>query len=316
MIHSSIKSRSHEDISILHQFDNHPWNYLSDCGQASDLKVKECQAIKAIFISHMHIDHFINFDQLLRFQIGTGHNIVVCGPIGIAEQVQSKIKAYTWNLIETGSVSYQIREIQSEHLIQVYDLKPPKWELVPLQTITDGMLFSNEVFEVSFTILNHGIPSIAYLFQEHHRVNIDLAGTEFKGGPWIRQLKIAFEQKNNAAMIDLHGQKYVAKDLFHLLHVKAGYRVGVIMDHAANSDNHAKIIDLFQACDRVFIETFYKAADRDLAIKNLHSYSTMSAQVMRLANVKEPIPVHFSRRYDEEDIAELLAEFELEINII
>lgn len=311
MITSTIKSLTKEDISILHQFDNHPWNYLSDCGQASDLTIKECQAIKAIFISHTHIDHFINFDQILRYQIGTGQEVIICGPAGIARQVQSKIKAYTWNLIEAGAVAYQIREIQSKNLIQVYELKPPKWELLPLHTIKDASLFFNDKFKVSFTILNHGIPSIAYLFEEHHKVNIDLKGTDFKGGPWIKTLKNAFEQKNETLSIDVYGLKYAAKELFPFLKITTGYRTGVIMDHAASPENHHKIINLFQACDKVFIEAFYKTSDKDLAQQNFHSYSTLSAQVMRQAKVKEAIPIHFSRRYKNQEIAELLEEFNL-----
>ena len=79
--------------SILFRPDNHPWQYLCECGEASDLTVKEIQNLHAIFMSHLHIDHFINFDKILRLQLGIGRKVVICGPKGIAKQVQSKIEA-------------------------------------------------------------------------------------------------------------------------------------------------------------------------------------------------------------------------------
>lgn len=42
---------------------------------------------------------------------------------------------------------------------------------------------------------------------------------------------------------------------------------------------------------------------------SFHSYSTASGKTMRQCGVKEPIPVHFSRRYEAEDLEILKAEF-------
>ena len=93
MFQPEVKSKIGEDISILVKVDNHPWNYLCECGDASGLRVKEVQNCNAVFISHTHIDHFVNFDAVIRHQIGVQRRIVICGPKGIAQQVQSKIKS-------------------------------------------------------------------------------------------------------------------------------------------------------------------------------------------------------------------------------
>ena len=60
MFFSEVKSRADEDISILIRLANHPWTYICECGDASDLTIKEIRNCKAVFISHTHIDHFIN----------------------------------------------------------------------------------------------------------------------------------------------------------------------------------------------------------------------------------------------------------------
>lgn len=314
MFHTTIKSRVGEDISILIKLDNHSGNYLCECGTASDLTVKECQDTKAIFISHTHIDHFIHFDFVLRHQIGIGEKVIICGPKGITEQVQSKIKGYNWNLIEAGAIFYEIREILPDHKIMVSEIAPPKWERGRISEQESQFIFQNEHFTVQHTILDHKTPSIAYLFKEKNSINIDLTDSPFQGGKWIKALKEAFENNTPNTSIDIGGKQMLARELFQLLKVKKGDTVGIIMDHAANTKNHRKIAALFKNCNKVFIESFYKTSDKTLAINNYHSYSTESANIMRQCGVKEAVPVHFSRKYKAEERAELIQEFETTFN--
>jgi ribonuclease Z len=91
MFNAEIKSKIGEDICILVKPDNHPWNYICECGDASGLTVKETHNANAVFISHTHIDHFVAFDNVVRHQIGIQRKVIICGPKGIAQQVQSKI---------------------------------------------------------------------------------------------------------------------------------------------------------------------------------------------------------------------------------
>lgn len=305
-----IKSKVNEDISILLKLDNHSHHYICECGDASELSVKDCQNAQAIFISHTHIDHFINFDTILRHQIGIEKRIVICGPEGIIQQVQSKIKGFTWNLIEKGAIIYEVREIINEKLIRRYEIEPPLWEIKELEPIKHGMVFQTIRFKVYFTLLDHKIPTVAYLFKEQDTLKINIEKSDFRGGVWVRNLKTAFEQEANDLPIVIEDKTYEAKELFHLLEVKKGHTLGIIMDHAAHESNHQKIKDLFTNCDTVLIESFYKAEDKEQAIANYHSYSTQSGNVMKACGVKEAIPVHFSRRYKDEDIQILLAEFE------
>lgn len=304
-----VKSKVNEDISILIKLDNYSFNFICECGDASDLTVKECQNTEAIFISHTHIDHFINFDFILRHQIGIGRRVVICGPEGITQQVQAKIKGYQWNLIEENSITYEIREIKKDGRIEISEITPPLWEIIPLENPHPEVLYQNDRFIVDFTILDHKTDSIAYLFKEQDTVKIDISKSDFKGGKWVRELKDAFEQKDENAMIHIEGKDFKASELFHLLEIKTGDSLGVIMDHAANEANHQKIFNLFQNCNQAFIECFYKAEDKEFAQLNFHSYSEESAKIMKACHIKKATPVHFSRKYKDEDIKELLNEF-------
>ena len=304
-----VKSKVNEDISILIKLDNYSFNFICECGDASDLTVKECQNNEAIFISHTHIDHFINFDFILRHQIGIGRRIIICGPEGITKQVQSKIKGYQWNLIEKNSITYEIREIKKDGQVEISEINPPHWEIIKLENKNPDNLFKNERFSVDFVILDHKTDSIAYLFKEEDTVKIDISKSEFKGGKWVRELKNAYEQGNETALIQIEDQEFKATELFHLLEIKKGDSLGVIMDHAANESNHKKIQSLFQNCNQAFIECFYKAEDKEFAKQNFHSYAEESAKIMKACNIKTATPVHFSRKYKEEEVKVLLDEF-------
>jgi ribonuclease Z len=311
MFQSEIKSKSNEDISISVQLDNHPWNYICECGDASNWTVKEVQNANAVFISHTHIDHFVNFDMVIRHQIGIQRRVIICGPEGIAAQVQAKLKSYTWNLIEKGAIVYEIREMRSENEIKVFELEPPQWELVEKNTLKSNVLFQEKSFAVTGILLDHKTPTLAYKFKEHDSVKIDIQASGFRGGKWVKALKEAFAQNDSEQSIIIENKAYLAKDLFHLLHIQKGDSVGIIMDHAANPDNHAKIIQHFSNCQKVFIESFYKNEDQPFAEANYHSYAAMSGKVMREASVLNPIPVHFSRKYGSEEIKTLIKEFEV-----
>jgi ribonuclease Z len=310
MFHAELKSRVDEDISILLSLDNHPWQYLCDCGEASMLTVKECRNIRGLFISHTHIDHFVNFDTVLRHQIGMEREVIICGPPDIARQVQARIRSYTWNLIEANAISYQIREIRADDQIAVFRLEPPHWELVPEGVKAGKYVLEDKDLQVQFVILDHKIPTIAYLFQEPDTVKIDLVQSGFPAGPWVRALKTAFETGQTDVEIRIGERQYRSEELFHLLSIKKGDSLGVIMDHAAGEANHARIKSLFTGCRQVLIESFYCLEDKALAEANFHSYSEASGAIMRACKVGEAVPVHFSRKYEEEQIERLRAEFQ------
>ena len=202
----------------------------------------------------------------------------------------------------------------TDNRILVSEINPPQWEIISLGELNAESLFSTNKFDVSFVILDHKTPSIAYLFKEKNTVSIDIAASGFKGGPWVRTLKTAFETKNELLEIEIEGSTFQAKELFHLLKINQGDTLGIVMDHAANEANHQAIQSLFSNCNTVFIESFYKEEDKEFAKLNYHSYSTESAKIMKICQVKKAIPVHFSRKYKSEEIEILMKEFFDELN--
>jgi len=318
MIQAILKSRFKEDVCLQLQASNHSYVYLCDCGQASDLTISDIKNIQAIFISHTHIDHFCNFDTILRHQLQVNRKVIICGPKGIAKNVQAKLLGYNWDILlseeqAAEALHYEVREI-SESQIDVYVLHTPKWELEHKGVLQEQYLYENEVFSVEYTILNHRTPCVAYCFTEHSKVSIQ-KDLPFKQGEWIKILKQAFVEQNVEKEIMIEGNAHKAQDLFVYLEEKKGSKIAFVMDHLASQENHEKIINLCKQADELYIEAYYLHEELELAEKNHHSTAFLSGQVAQKAQVKKAIPIHFSRRHQtEEAIVKVIEEFEKGFN--
>lgn len=310
MFHAEIKSGYGEDICILVRPENYAHYLMFDCGEASGLTVKEVQKTRAVFISHTHIDHFANFDSLIRHQVGCMERIVVCGPVGLAAQVQARLRSYTWNLVKADAIEYEVRELHADGRISCHLLCPPAWEMQTLPDREASNLWSDAGMQVQAVILDHKTDVLAYQLIREGQWQMDVTASPYAPGAWIRELKAAREADDVERMLQIGAEQMPAGQLFHLLSLTGQETLGIIMDHAASPENHALIREHFRDFFKVFIECFYKSDEREKAEKNAHSYTRMSAQVMRETGVREAVPVHFSRMYTEDEIKGICEEFE------
>ncbi|MBK9448947.1 MAG: peptidase [Bacteroidetes bacterium] len=313
MITATLKSKLHEDICLQLNVLNHPLTYLCDCGFGSDLTVKDCRDTAAIFVSHTHIDHFVNFGQVMRHQLAIGRRVIVCGPAGLAQHVQHALLAFNWNLLvyDDQAVSYEVREVHPDGRIRRFHLVTPTWVLAPLPDLEGPEVYRDEAFAVTTAILDHGVDCIAYLFACHSKVKVRADQCPYRPGKWMAELKAAFEESDGERLIIVDGVTAIAaKDLFQYLEVEPGFRVAYVMDHAATETNFERIRGLCEHADEVYIEAYYSMDDAEMALKNKHSMAGMSGKVLREAGVKKAVPIHFSRRYqDPEGQAKLFSEF-------
>lgn len=308
MLQAEIKSQFDEDVCVLVKALHQKLHYMFDCGFASSLSIRDCKNVKVLFISHTHIDHFCNFDAILRHQLPIAREVVVCGPAGLAKNVQSKLRAYNWDLlvVDEKAVSYQIREIHPDGLVKYYRLEAPKWNIRFLKQKQEELIYQDEIVKVKSILLNHNIPVVAYRMDDKKRIGIKKF--PFQAGSWIQELKDAFVKKENSKTISVEEKNYEAEELFQYLEEKEGSSIAFVMDHQASENNHQKIIELCQGVKELYIECYYKHSEKDLAWKNHHSTAFASGQVARKANAQKVIPLHFSRRYDLADIEEMRKE--------
>lgn len=295
MIFSELKSTVLEDMCLYVRPDNHSWAYLFDCGQASLLTPSDCQKVLGIFVTHTHIDHFMNFMGIFRHLLGCRRTLFVCGPAEIQKNVQGMIHGITWNLIGPSSVAVEVREILPNE-IRCYRMVPPKWELELLPARTGPIVFEQEGIFVRYALLDHRIHSVAYLIEENARLNIQKE-LPYRPGPWVGQVKDAFLQQDRERLIWIEEKQYPAQEFFPLLTHTRGYALGYVMDHMASEENHEKMKELYQEIDELYIESFYRYIDVAYAQKNYHSTARQSGELAKKARVKKLNLVHHSRRY-------------------
>jgi ribonuclease Z len=92
---------------------------LFDLGQNASLGPTRLLRACDIFISHTHLDHFIGFDTVLRVALGRGKTIRLFGPPGIIQNVQGKLRGYTWNLVDGYPLVLDVREFGAERVRRV-----------------------------------------------------------------------------------------------------------------------------------------------------------------------------------------------------
>ncbi len=300
VIQAENKSHISEDICFFATVDNHPWSYLFDCGKARYLGAGDCKSLRAIFITHTHIDHFCNFDTLLRHHVGMRRIVTICGPKGIAQNVQAKGRCYTWNLIKRYRPIYEVREID-QGKAKVYELGPPHWDLIEKKsyTLENQVCFEEQGVQVRCAELNHKITSMAYALEE--KSNLNISEFPYKPGPWIKQLKEAYQNNAPDTSIKIDEETTLqASELFKYLYIKAGWKLGYAMDHLACEANHKLLETIFTDANEVVIEGFFRECDRDFALKHFHSTAYESGKLAKRVNAEKLTLVHHSRRYQRE----------------
>lgn len=306
-------------VEALHR----PDAMLFDLGDLSALSSRDLLRITHVFVTHMHLDHFVGFDRLLRVHVGRDKRIVLVGPTGFTAAVAHKLRAYTWDLIDrfVSDLVFDIVEIQAADSLSgarlrlrtgfaEEPLKPPSWSPGPVLHWPD--------FTLSAALLEHHGPSLGFAVQEPLHVNVWRNRLEERGlatGHWLQELKRAIAaDTGDETPIGLPGGEFrPLGELRDLVSVERGQKIAYVTDVKDTPDNRAAIEELAREADTFFIEATFSATDRELAAHRAHLSTTAAGEIARAAHVRRVEPFHFSPRYEgEEDrmLAEVFAAFE------
>jgi ribonuclease Z len=301
---------------------------LFDLGDISSLPPRKIHRLDHVFVSHTHIDHFIGFDRLLRVLAGREKTLNLYGPPDFIEQVQHKLHAYRWNLVDryASDLVFHVTEIAPslETRKAVFRLKHAfAPEPQPSGLAAGGVVCSAPRFRVRAAVLDHGTPCLGFAIQESAHVNVwksRLLELGLEVGPWLRDLKRAIvEQRPDEHLIRVPvPQSQTASDmplggLRHVAEVTAGQKIAYVTDAADTPANRAAIIELAGNADVLFIEATFAQEDAALAAERRHLTAAAAGSIAREAGVRRLEPFHFSPRYAGEAarlVSEALAAFE------
>ena len=151
---------------------------LFDIGDITALPTRKLLRVSDVFVSHMHMDHFCGFDHLLRVCLGRDTGVNLYGPDGLIAQLEHKLAAYTWNLVQNYATEFVIQAHEydgRERLRCARSRSGSRFAREPLPEagVHDGVLLADPQFRVRARPLqHHDISSLAFAFEEATHMNV------------------------------------------------------------------------------------------------------------------------------------------------
>lgn len=291
---------------------------LFDLGQNDSLGPTRLLRANDIFISHTHMDHFIGFDAIVRVALGRGKKLRLYGPPGLIDNVNGKLRGYTWNLVNGYPLTIEVYEFHEGEVRQAVFhatngfVLSDQWAR-PLALHPRTGLFTvleDPMFTVQAVALNHRIPSFAYSLEEQFHINVNKQKLHDAGlpvGGWLKDVKrYVWEEKPDdfrftATLFDEHRREereFVLGDIKkQFLTLTRGQKLAYVVDARYDDENEAKIIALAKGADLFYCESPYLDVDAEKARDRYHLTARQAGIMARKAEVRDLIVFHFSPRY-------------------
>ena len=290
---------------------------LFDLGDLAPLSTRDLLRVDHVFVSHMHMDHFIGFDALLRANIGRSKRITICGPAGIGERVGHKLAGYEWDLVDSYAedLVFDVIELGPADRAQRLRFRlKRRFTIKPIDSmnISKGVIVDAPDFTVTAAILRHHGPSIGYAVAEPLHVNVWGNRVRERGlalGAWLNPLKQAVRDGRPGDWpVEMPDGSYAPlASVRDLVSVEPGQKIAYVTDVRDTPANRDAIVRLCAGADLLVIEASFAARDKDKADARAHLATTAAGEIARAARVRRVEPFHFSPRYDAQE-ADMLAE--------
>lgn len=280
---------------------------LFDCGRIGPLSNSEVLSISEILISHTHIDHFYGFDRILRGTLLSGKKFRVFGPPGIIKNVQGKIDSYTWNLIKSYPVSYEVIELNEERK----EYRTAFFSAANGFEREEGSIKHSELcladgFKLDFEFFDHRVISVGYRVTEPDMVAVvkeKLAEHGLKSGKWLKNLKELIlagrmDEEIDAESADGPVRMKVSEAAEKVTENVDSQSVTYITDIAPSFENVSKAVKFAMGTDVLLIECMFTKEDVLHANFKKHLTMDLSKYIFRESGAEFARFFHFTPRYD------------------
>ena len=217
--------------------------------------------LKAIFISHLHADHFLGVPGLVQTlnMGGRTEPLFLFGPRG------------TRKLFEE---LFSIRQFQ------------PNFPIITRDCI-EGECHREKLFTVSCFPVEHGCPAIGFVIEEPEKTRFHEAKAKKLG---IKgRLFTELSEKGSVKV----GRKTVKlKDVSYC-------QPGKKIVYTGDTKPCKAVVDAAKGADLLIHDSAFSHEDRTLAAEKKHSTAKQAAEDARKAKVKKLLLTHFSNRYDD-----------------
>jgi ribonuclease Z len=301
---------------LLHvRLRNQKQSFLFDLGDPARLAARVAHQVRAVFLSHAHLDHIGGFVWFLRSRIGSFGPCAIFGPPETIARIEHFLGAITWDRIAENAPVFDVCEFDGSRL-QCARLQPGRPRVaLPEVPVKDGLLLEEDNLSIRAAVCDHNIPILAYALAFRMEICVRkerLAASGLRPGPWLGRLKQCIAAQTPHADIQLpDGTRRRAGELAgELTLIQPGKKLVYAADMADTPLNRQKVIDLARGAHTFFCETAFIAADRERAVNTQHLTTLAAVAIARRAGVTRLVPFHFSKRYEHDPgavYAEILA---------
>ena len=266
---SAIPTARHNPSSqILDIRDN---LFMIDCGEGTQLSMRKMRLkynrLNHIFISHLHGDHCFGLIGLLS-----------------SMALQEKAGSVTIHIFEEGAdlfdqqLKFFCRDIPFE--IKFNILKPER-----------ATIFESSAITIETIPLFHRVPCVGFLFKEK---------------PKLRHLNGEMVKFYNVPVKELHGIKegndFVTSEGVVVPNARLTTDADPVMSYAYCSDTafNPKVAEMIKGVHTIYHEATYTNEFALLARPRGHSTSAEAARIAEMAEAKQLVLGHFSKRYRDE----------------
>lgn len=301
------------DPALFVEFSHERDAVLLDCGDLTALSARDLLRIRTLGISHMHMDHLIGFDRLLRVNIGREARIAVFGPPGLADRLGHKLQGYSWDLAERYETElvFDVAELLADERTRRCRFRFSRAfapEELAGGAARGGLLLETPRWRLSAAILEHHGPCLGFSLEEPVRINVWKSRLEergFKTGAWLAKLKQAVrEERPDEMPIALpDGDVAPLGSLRGLVQSAPGGKIGYATDLRDTPANRAALQALCSGARILFIEASFRAADAQKADERAHLTTRAAGEIAKACRARAVEPFHFSPRYEGEEDA-------------
>lgn len=286
---------------------------LFDCGTLHGLKTRDLQKVRWLFLTHLHIDHLIGFDHLLRVRLFSPLPLTVYGPSGTTAVIAHRLKGYAWNL--TSGSPFRVRvfecpqgqegtEFHCHHSFEPQPIEPVSGQEQPG---ADGQVILSEELTVTPHPVEHGVPCLAYRLDRRTAPKFLLEQALRLGlspGPWVREL-VAGKPVTQLVAGEPRTRDWLADQL---LAPPVTHRLGFLTDTRLDDALSEALSEFFWQTDLLCCETAYLESESELARQNLHMTTHQAATLASRCQAGALLIFHLSRRHCEGGSERHLAE--------
>ena len=255
--------------------------FLFDCGEGTQVSLRRLnlrwKKISVIFISHTHADHVTGLPGLLMLssQVDRDDPLYIIGPPRIAEYIEA-----------------------SRRVLDMYI----NYEIIIREVTEPGVVYVGEGFHVRAFPLRHTKPCYGYTLEEDtrpgefHPEKAEALGV--KRGPLWAALQSGQTVKAEDGS-DVRPEQVLGE-------TRSGRKFSFVTDTLA----FPGIADEVCGSDLFICEGMFERALEESALEKKHMTAEQAARIALAAQVKKLALIHYSPRYTEQELKQVIKEAE------